>query len=530
MTDIQSFRKKEDELINPKEYINNLNETKLSLRKSQQNLLINRKRDYLLNHYKDKNNNNIRKEDKFIIINFDASFNKINMYLNSNNPDLISYCLNEICIYFKSFYPDINEQKKIIQTKFLNTLLCFGYKFIEENKISDLLVVLNVLNNIQYFEKGNIEYIFDLYSDYYFKFYDKCIFFANKLENNEYTTKIYKMIILIFNGLGFNDKSGNDNLNLIFIRNSAFLNILNYIQKKIIRDSEEIKDIIDLIVFTLDFINDVIFNENDIKIIDKCLDILINELFATNNEEFLTKIYRGIENVSYLDNNYNFNAKIINEGVTLKILSMKFNKLNITSNYIIIIEYAMSILANNLNESDVICQIIYEQNIMDYYNDILDKFDDNHNIVKNILAGISNISLGSKREVIKNSNIWNEKNIIKYLNYGDMIKLYYIKIVQYLLEQSDFEFIRFIYNSRILKFLIDAFTVNNLGKFICFKIFCLIDYYLKLFKKSEKETNEYLIIYNQVKDLFLNCEKIIVLREENNIIFEIEKRISSNYE
>ena len=528
MIDIQ--RKREDALINPKEYINNLNESKLSLRKTQKNLIINRKREYLLNHYKDKDYNNIRKEDKFNIINFDASYNKINMYLNSNNPDLISYCLNEISVYFKSFYPDINEQKKIIQTKFLNTLLCFGYKFIEENKVSDLFKVLNILINIQYFEKGNIEYVFDLYSDYFFEFYDKCIFFANNLENKEHVSEIYKKIILIFNALTYNDNTGTDNLNLIFIRNSAFLNILNYIQKKNIKDLEEIEGTIELIVSTLSFINDDILNENDLKIIDKCLDILINELYGSNNEQILANIYRGIRNVSNFDNDYKFNEKIINGGVTLKILKMKFNKLNITQNYLKIIEYSMNILANNLTASDVVCQIIYDQNIIDYYNNILDKFDDHQIIVKYILHGISNISVGSKREVIKYSNIWNEKNIIKYLNYGDAIKLYYIKIVKYLLYQSDFEFTKFVYNSRILKFLMDVFIASNLGKFICFKILKLIDFYLKSFKNNGKETNEYLIIYNQFKDLFSNCEKIIVLREENNVISEIEKRIADNYE
>ena len=76
----------------------------------------------------------------------------------------------------------------------------------------------------------------------------------------------------------------------------------------------------------------------------------------------------------------------------------------------------------------------------------------------------------------------------------------------------------------------DVFVASNLGKFICFKILKLIDYYLKSFKKNAKEINEYLIIYNQFKDLFSNCEKIIVLREENNAISEIEKRIADNYE
>ena len=118
MIDIHNNRKREDELINPKEYINNLNENKLSLRKSQKNVLINRKRDYLLNHNKSNDYNNIRKEDKFNIISFDESFNKINMYLNSNNPLLISYCLKEISFYFKSFYPNINEQKKLFKQNF----------------------------------------------------------------------------------------------------------------------------------------------------------------------------------------------------------------------------------------------------------------------------------------------------------------------------------------------------------------------------------------------------------------------------
>ena len=337
---------------------------------------------------------------------------------------------------------------------------------------------------------------------------------------------------MIFNVMAFNDNCPNYDLNLLLLRSTSFLNILNYFEEKNIKDFEEIKSIIELITFVVSLCDDenTIFKKDDIKMIDKCLNILISELYNNSKEEILVKIYEGIRNISDMDDEYKLNKKIINEGVTLKILKMKFNNINPTENYIKIIQYCMMILANNLTSSDKSCQIIYDQNIIDYYNNILEKFDDNKKIVKYILSGLANISIGSNKEIIKYSIIWQEQRIIKYLSFNDEIVHKMIKIVKYFLYNASFESIQFIFNTNVLKYFMDLFVAGNIGRFISWKILCIIDNYLKLFKSELKETKEYLLIFNQYKDIFTNCEKVLLLRMENNDISDIEERIKNNYE
>ena len=532
MIENQNQRKYDEEQINSKEYINDLNQNKISLRKFKNNVLLKRKREYLRLHFEEKTNQKISKEQQFNIINFDKSFNIINMYLASNNPDLIEYCLIEICNYFQIYFPKINEQKKIKETKFLNTLLYFGNKFINEKNDTNLSYILTIIINIQYFEERNYNYTEDLYSEEYFRFYNNCILYAENSRNNEYRALIYKKIVMIFNVMAFNDNCPNYDLNLLLLRSTSFLNILNYFEEKNIKDFEEIKSIIELITFVVSLCDDenTIFKKDDIKMIDKCLNILISELYNNSKEEILVKIYEGIRNISDMDDEYKLNKKIINEGVTLKILKMKFNNINPTENYIKIIQYCMMILANNLTSSDKSCQIIYDQNIIDYYNNILEKFDDNKKIVKYILSGLANISIGSNKEIIKYSIIWQEQRIIKYLSFNDEIVHKMIKIVKYFLYNASFESIQFIFNSNVLKYFMDLFVAGNIGRFISWKILCIIDNYLKLFKSELKETKEYLLIFNQYKDIFTNCEKVLLLRMENNDISDIEERIKNNYE
>jgi len=532
MIDNQNQRKYDEEQINSKEYINDLNQNKISLRKFKNNVLLKRKREYLRLHFEEKTNQKISKEQQFNIINFDKSFNIINMYLASNNPDLIEYCLIEICYYFQIYFPNINEQKKIKETKFLNTLLYFGNKFINEKNDTNLSYILTIIINIQYFEERNYNYTEDLYSEEYFRFYNNCILYAENSRNNEYRSLIYKKIVMIFNVMAFNDNCPNYDLNLLLLRSTSFLNILNYFEEKNIKDFEEIKSIIELITFVVGLCDDenTILKKDDIKMIDKCLNILISELYNNSKEEILVKIYEGIRNISDMDDEYKLNKKIINEGVTLKILKMKFNNINPTENYIKIIQYCMMILANNLTSSDKSCQIIYDQNIIDYYNNILEKFDDNKKIVKYILSGLANISIGSNKEIIKYSIIWQEQRIIKYLSFNDEIVHKMIKIVKYFLYNANFESIQFIFNTNVLKYFMDLFVAGNIGRFISWKILCIIDNYLKLFKSELKETKEYLLIFNQYKDIFTNCEKVLLLRMENNDISDIEERIKNNYE
>ena len=532
MIDIERKRKFEEVPINSKDYINDLIENKLSLRKQNNNKLIQKKRNYLQFHLERNHNSKISAEQQFQIVKFDKSFNIISNYLNSNNPDLIEYCLMEIDNYFNFYCPDFNEQKKIIETKFLTILLYFGNKYIEEKNKSNLEIILRLLINIQIYEIGNNTYFLDLYSNEFFLFYNNCLLYADKSKNIGFTSHIYQTITTIFNTLALNEKYGNDYFNLFLLRNPAFLKILNHYEEKNIKDQNEISSTIELIIYVVDLSDEENANltNEDIKIFDKCLNILIYELYSKSNEELLAKILYGIRLISNLNDDYKFNKKIINEGVTLKLLKMKFNNKNPSKNYIKVIQNAMGILANNLVLSDNTCQIIYDQNIIDYYNNILEKFDDDKKIVRFILTGLTNISIGSNRDIIKDSVIWQEKRIIKYLSLGDELTFYIIKIVKYFLYKEDFEYIQFIFKTNIMKYFLDLFVAGNIGKIICFKILKIVDQYLSYFKLNLKETNEYLFVYNRFKDVFANCEKIILLREENNIIPVIEKKIEKNYE
>ena len=529
MIEIEDIKRSEEEVINKKQCLNEINNNKLSLRKFKNNVQLKNKRNYRLFYIKE--NNNINKDYQFHIINFDASFNTINNYLNSNNSDLISYCLREISIYFQINCPTIKEQKKIIETKFLNTLLNFGINFIEQKNSADLSNILRILINIQFIEEGNTDYLKDICSADYFNFYNNCLNYIDESDNDEYQTLIYRQITWILNIMVFNYNEDNYYLNYFILRNPIFFQILDYYQNKNKIDVDDLKILLELIKFIVDFQNsEEDICKNDKKIIEKCLNLLIKELYGSNTEVILALILESISHISGLSGDYDFNKKLIDDGVSIKILKMKFNNFKLTKNYLKIIKFSMRILANNLTETDENCKLLYDQNIVDYFNNILEKFDDDKAIVKPILYGIDNIAIGSQSEILKLSNIWKEKNIQKYLNYDDEIKILIIRIINDLLEKADMEYLKFLFDTKIFEYLIYVFASFNIGRHCCFKILRLIDKYLSLFKIELKETKEYLIIYNKFRDLFQSSEKIILLTNEDYDIRVIEKRLLSNYE
>ena len=210
--------------------------------------------------------------------------------------------------------------------------------------------------------------------------------------------------------------------------------------------------------------------------------------------------------------------------MTEKILKLKFKNLKINKDVINIVDYALRIIANNLACTDKNCEIIYNLNIIDYYNNILETFDDNYNIVRDILTGLANISAGNKRIEILRSSIWEEKYIQQYCNKSEEFILEYIKITKFLLYNADNEILKFIYNSKIMHSLIYLFTTNNISELICTKIIQLIDNYLKKFNKNQKESEEYIIIYQKFKDLSNFSNKFNILE-----IKDVLQNIKNNY-
>ena len=320
----------------------------------------------------------------------------------------------------------------------------------------------------------------------------------------------------------------NDYLNLELLRSDVFLSILDFYENQNIKENEDKKLTLKLINYCLDISNlESLLNDDDITIIDKCLGQLEKDLFSTNSAELLYLIYRGIYLISNLDTDYNFNKRIIEGGVTLRILKTKFNELKINKFIMKIIDFSLRIIANNLTASDKDCEIIYDLNIIDFYNNLLERFDD-YKIIRNILIGLANIAVGSNRNVILNSKIWEEKYIQKYCNILDEFKISYIKIVKYMVYHADFTILKFIFNTKILHYFLFLIATNNKSKIVYRKILKLIDSYLKKFNKENKETEEYLLIFHKLKDIIQSSD-IINDMDNINIITIITENIKNNY-
>jgi hypothetical protein len=279
-----------------------------------------------------------------------------------------------------------------------------------------------------------------------------------------------------------NDFSGAFNLTLL--RSSIFSTIIKFINENAnsILYLEDKELYLKLFNCALDLCSvESLLQEKDIKVINECLIIIIKDLLGSCNDVILGLIYEGLYYISSFDDSFNFNKKIIEQGVTKKIIKSQFYNLNLNSNNKKIILYALRIIANNLTLSENECQIIYDLNIIDFYDTILVKFDDDLAITEAVFNGLSNISVGKNKKIIKNSIIFTEKKIEKYCNSSDEIIILFIKIIFFLLYDSNYETLIFIFKTKILEYFIYLFSNNNLSELVSSKILKVIDNYLKRF-------------------------------------------------
>ena len=511
----------EEKILNQKEIIDLNNENKLSLRKDKNFSKLKKIRNSKLDEIKIKYYN-IKPEFCFKINNLKDSFDKIFFCLNSNNKDLISYSLNELRIYFSMNGVSMNDKEIIIEKNFFDILLFLGNKLIEINDSHSIENILNILINIQYFEKGSSEYLKKLYCEPYFEFYNKC--YLKKFDKEFDSIDSIKWIIL---NMSVNDKK--EEFNLIFLRSSIYTSFLNYIEEEnvcLIGDRENSLIIINYATNLLS--SEDLLEKNDIKIITKSMDILINNLYGTNNEVILGIIYNGLFNISQLDNSFHLNKRLVDEGVTVKILYSKFKDYQLNEDTKRVLINAFRIIANNLTLSDKDCKIIYDNNIIDYYNNILEKFDYDYNILYTVISGLANIAASSYKYILDNSLIFNDKNIEKYLNTTDDIKKSYLKIIKFLLYNSNDEILAFIYDKKILQYFMYLFCTSNLNQKIYVKIIKVIDQYLKRFNSKTRESEQFQMIYFKFKDLFQHSNKINNLNKQE-LISSIEKNIENKY-
>lgn len=492
----------------------NKNEEKLSLRKNKNNLLIKQKRNIniAMSEYDLKN---ILPDQQFKLENFSHSYSKILEYLTSNNIDLISYCLFSLKIYFCYNEPNQKDQNLIIETNFFDLLLNISNNLLSQKKENIIEYVLTILINIQIYSEGSNEYFKELYNEKYINFYFNCV-----MQYKDTISKIIKIIYFLLDNF--------KGINLIILRSDIFKYILKYAecQKQFIEDEKE--NLLNLFAHVMDLINyEDLLTKSDIKIINTCLNLLIQEIYGSTGS--LLKItYEALFNISSLDDKFELNKKLINEGVTLKIMKMKFCSMKVNEDSKAIMINALKILANNLTATDKEAEIIYERNIIDYYNNILNSFDDDKKVIEIILRGIANICGGSKREIIKDSIIWNQVKIEKYLNFNDEIKSLYIAILKYWLYNADFDMLKFVYDKKVLQYLMYLFTVTDLNEYICVKILKIVDVYLKKFQNN-KNCEEYMVVYKKLEELFQFSEKIYSFHKNKQIIDNIIYNIKNNY-
>ena len=82
---------------------------------------------------------------------------------------------------------------------------------------------------------------------------------------------------------------------------------------------------------------------------------------------------------------------------------------------------------------------------------------------------------------------------------------------------------KFIYNTKVLEYLIYLLSKSNNDENQIMKILKLIDNYLSRFNNSDKEIFEYLIVFNKLKD-WLNIFHDIINNDENEFLQYIYKK------
>ena len=202
-------------------------------------------------------------------------------------------------------------------------------------------------------------------------------------------------------------------------------------------------------------------------------------------------------------------------------------KIKIKSKYL---NHALKIIANNLTLPSKKCNVIYENNIISYYNEIFLNYNNNQKNIFNILSGILNISEGKFKEIVKESNIWDQNNLEKIFNMNDDTKIKMIGITKSVVLISGIDNLKFIYNTKILEYMIYLICVNDLSEVICVKMLKVIDKYLIKFKKEERNSEEFLCIFYKLEDLFKSTNKIIKINYKKNVVEFIINNITNKYD
>ena len=466
---------------NSKIYLEDLTEQKLSLRTHRISKMLQIKRKNILEQTK-SSLDILDKFQQFQIYKFSTSYGRITSYLNSSDGIKINYILNQLNAYFKYNEPDITEQKIIIEGQFLEILLNLGNIFLKDEKDEEnIILIIWIFINIQIYKEGNGDYLKELYSQKFLEFYNNCFIYSHSEE-------IMNEIILLLYHMNKNNDEINEEINIKILKSKVFESILNF-SLNVDKDLELIESIIKLIISCFNISEKEKLNENEINIIDKCLIILKKES-EIDYENILLLCFKGFFLLSKLNDKYKFNEKMITLKIPELIIENNKNKRQI-------LLYALKTLSNILTVCDDDLEKLNMKEILNYYNSILLKFDEDEKLVYIILNGLYNITDSKYINLIKSCIIWKDEKIQKYFNMNENVQIIFIKIIKYIINMGNNCSLKFIYETKVLEYLIYLMSNSLFDKKMMRKISKLIDNYLSRFNKETKNDIECVIIFNK---------------------------------
>ena len=306
--------------------------------------------------------------------------------------------------------------------------------------------------------------------------------------------------------------------NLVIYKEFKTIIFNNQIIDKIIELSNyEISDI-ELTEFCLQFFSLLLHkfqfdesNERDRKILTEIIKIGCMNLF-NKNENSLKLSYKILSNISEISDN-DLLKKIEEEGAAVKILKTKYKNDNVD-----LAINGVKIISNLLCGNNKLIDDLINMRVIDFYENILNEFYQNKQIILYCLFGLFNLS-SSKYQYKKNLMnciIFNEDSFNYLIESSDnYIHEKICDIMYNLCSTKKFEMLKFLYDKKcILKIISLTYSEkNNKDKII--KYLQIIERYISSFHELEKNCIEYQNIEELYKNILSNSSNILELLDSN---------------
>ena len=268
------------------------------------------------------------------------------------------------------------------------------------------------------------------------------------------------------------------------------------------------------------------FENSDYEKFYQIAEIFFDKILL-NNENLVNLCLIGFGELSQIQNK-KISKIILNSGIIVRIIK-KYSKINKNypqTHY----KYSVNIITNLLGENENITKDLIDLNAIEFFEILIEKFENDFEIIENIFIGFKNIVFSGKKfnEKIFNSILFKENIINKYLKSNNEIIIITIcELIEFLLNEKDQNFLFFLYNKRIIIDILLIITEIKNEKIINFFLE-ITNIYLSNFSLENKNQNEYIFIKERLYDILNFNENIIKAISSEKITFFINN-IKNNY-